>query len=143
MNDLKCMYKKVSIYALYVLIILAIILGLINLKFVLPGILGLAVAMSNLFISGIVTNNALAKNKVNFFTYFGITFKIFATSIIGIILFTYNKYYLIVYMCGYVSHFILLVLYAISIKDKWKEVNKKRHNKIAYFEAANHISYEW
>lgn len=118
MDDLKYMYKKVSIYALYVLIILAIILGLINLKFVLPGILGLAVAMSNLFISGKVTNNALAKNKVNFINYFGLILKIFATCIIGIVLSTYNKYYLIVYMCGYISHFGPLVLYAVSLKDK-------------------------
>ena len=118
MNDLKYMYKKVITYSLYVLIILGIILGSINLKYVLPGILGLIIAIGNLFISGVITNNALAKNKVNFLNYFGLAFKILATSIIGMILFTYNKYYLIVYMCGYVSHFILLVLYAINIKDK-------------------------
>ena len=118
MEDLKYMYKKVSTFALYVLITLVIILGLINLKFVLPGILGLAVAMGNLFISGVVTNNAIVKTKVNLLTYFGLIFKIFATSIIGVVLFTYNKYYLLVYMCGYISHFIPLVLYAISLKDK-------------------------
>ena len=118
MNDLGYMYKKVGTYSLYVLMGLGIILGLVDLKYVLPGILGLIIAIGNLIISGIVTNNALAKNKVNFFTYFGITFKIFATSIIGIILFTYNKYYLIVYMGGYVSYFIPLVLYAVNLKEK-------------------------
>ena len=122
MNDLKYMYKKISIYDLYVFITLAIILGLVNFKFVLPGILGLAIAVGNLFISGMVTNNAVVKNKVNFLTYFGFVFKIFATSIIGIILFTYNKYYLLAYMGGYISHFIPLVLYAVKLKDKWKGV---------------------
>ena len=121
MDDLKYMYKKVITYSLYVLIILAIILGLINFKYVLPGILGLIIAIGNLFISGIVTNNALAKNKVNFLNYFALIFKIFATSIIGVILFTYNKYYLIVYMGGYISHFIPLVLYAVSLKDSERE----------------------
>jgi ATP synthase protein I len=112
------MYKKVSTYAICTLIILAIILSLINYKFVLPGILGLIVGIANLFISGIVTNDALAKGKVNILIYFGFLIKIFATSIIGMILFTYNKYYLFVYMAGYISHFISLALYSISLKDK-------------------------
>ena len=123
MNDLKHMYKKVITHSFYVLIILAIILGSINFKYVLPSILGLVVAIGNLVISGVVTNNAAVKNKVNFITYFGLILKISTTSIIGVILFTYNKYYLIVYMGGYISHFIPLVLYAVSLKDKWKEVD--------------------
>jgi len=118
MNDLKYMYKKVTIYSLYVFIPLTIILGLVNLKFILPGILGLAVAIINLFISGIITSNALVKNKVNFLTFLGFIFKVFATSIIGLILFTYNKDYVIVYMCGYISHFIPLVLYSLSIRER-------------------------
>lgn len=118
MNDLKYMYKKVSNYTLYVFITLAIILGLVNFKFILPGILGLAVATGNLFISGIVTTNVLVKDKVNLLTYLALIFKILSAGIIGIILFTYNKSYLIVYMCGYSSHFIPIVLYAVSLKDK-------------------------
>ncbi|MBC8062642.1 MAG: hypothetical protein H7Y18_18575 [Clostridiaceae bacterium] len=117
MDDLKYMYKKVGIYSLYVLVTLSIILGFINFKFILPYILGLAVGIGNLIISGIVTSNTLVKNKVNLLIHFGFIFKIFTSSIIGIILFTYNKHYLIVYMSGYISHFIPIALYTFSLKD--------------------------
>lgn len=117
MDDLKYMLKKVSTYNLYMLGILAIISSILNIRFVLPSILGLTVAMANFLLSTIVTTNAVIKSKVNFMTYFSFAFKIFTAGIIGVILFTHNKYYLVAYLCGYISHFIPLILYGLSLKD--------------------------
>ena len=118
MDDLLKMYKKVCIYDLFVLITLVAILSIINSSYILPAILGVIVALGNFIISGLTINDAFAKNKVNFFTYLSSALKIFVVCIIGLILIAHNKYYLIPYVCGYISHLISLIVYGLKLKDE-------------------------
>ena len=118
MNDLKEMYKKVSTYDLFILITIVLVVGMLNFEYVLPCVLGLVVAIGNFIISGFATNDAVEKNKVSFTTYFSVTLKVFSAGAIGAILLKNNKYYIFPFLGGYISHFISLIVYGLSLKNK-------------------------
>ncbi len=120
MEDFQHMYKKVALYDFFMIIILAIILSVVNRELMLPCILGLTVAINNFFISGKVTLYAFEKNKMNSFAFPLFFLKVIITAVLGVIVYlnTHNKDYLIAYMGGYISHFVPLVIYGLSLKDK-------------------------
>lgn len=117
MDELKDMYRKVSIYDLFNLIILVAVLSIINYKYVLPGVLGLVIAFGNFIISGINAKDAFIKKKVNFFTYFSGIIKVVLAGLAGCFLILYNKYYIMPYVTGYIFHFFSLIFYGQSIKN--------------------------
>ena len=118
MDDLNNMYKKLGVFDIILGIILAVVSYSINTKFIVPSVSGLFVAAANFYISGRVTVNTVASGRVNVLFMIIFVLRIFIVCIIGLFFFTYNRYDLIAYLIGFISHFVSLILYALSIKDK-------------------------
>lgn len=118
MDDLNNMYKKLGFFDIIIGIILVVVSYIVNIIFVIPSISGLVVAAVNFYISGKITVNTVIKGKINTMFIMIYVLRIFFVCIIGLLFFTYNKYDLIAYLIGFISHFVSLILYALSIKDK-------------------------
>jgi len=119
-DNLDYMLKKIISYWLIVAIILGVLTYLIFPKYILVFILGLFVALSNFIINTIIINFMLirANGKYTFLVSISYTLRILIICIIGLILFTYNRFNVIAYMCGFCSYFICLVLYGINTNNK-------------------------
>lgn len=116
-GDLKYMLKKIICYWLMVVITLGALAYLIFPKYYFVFILGLFIALSNYLINAIVIKFILlrANGTYVFFTSISLALRALIICSIGLTLLTYNKFYLIAYMCGFCSYFICLMLYGINI----------------------------
>lgn len=119
-DDLDYMLKKVIGYWLIVAVILGTLVYLIFPKYIDVFILGLFIGLSNFIINTIVIKCMLlrANGKYAFLAPVSFTLRILIICIIGLILYTYNRFNVIAYMCGFCSYFICLVLYGINTNNK-------------------------
>jgi len=119
-DNLDYMLKKIIGYWLFVTITLGTLTYLIFPKYIVVFILGLFIALSNFIISTTVIKFMLlrANGKYSFIATLSFILRVLIICIIGLILFTYNRFNVIAYMCGFCSYFICLVLYGINTNNK-------------------------
>ena len=119
-DNLDYMLKKIICYWLIVTITLGTLTYLIFPKYIIVFILGLFVALSNFVINTIIIKFVLLKanGKYRILATVSFTLRILIICITGLILFTYNRFNVIAYMCGFCSYFICLVLYGINTNNK-------------------------
>ena len=119
-DNLDYMLIKIFRYWLIVTITLGTLTYLIFPKYIVVFILGLFVGLSNFAINTIVIKFILLKanGKYGILASISFTLRILIVCIIGLILFTYNRFNVIAYMCGFCSYFICLVLYGINTNNK-------------------------
>ena len=118
-DEVKDLIKTTIKYDFILLISIAIIIAMLfNMVYSLIYILGLVVSMINFIVNSIVLNYELNKKQFKS-PILNIVSLLIRTSIIcmiAIVLFTYNKYYLIVYIIGVIMHFIAIILYATKLR---------------------------
>jgi ATP synthase protein I len=116
-DNLGYMLKKVIIYWLMVTTTLGILTYLIFPKYTSVFILGLFIALSNFIINTTITKFLLltTNGKYLFLASISTTLRILIICVIGLILFTYDRFNVIAYMGGFCSYLICLVLYGINL----------------------------
>lgn len=120
-SEVKYMLKKVALFDGVVGSLLFVIVSLIyGYNYAFMCILGLLIAAANYNINGIMLNYLLLskpfKHKtVTSLIYF---FRVFIICLIAIIIYKYNKMNVLVYVLGFCSHFISLVLYGLSARNQ-------------------------
>lgn len=110
--------KRVGIVdGLLVLIILSL-LAFVPFKFVAMMVSGLIIAYLNFAANSIITYYTMAsKDQGNgMYTFIGFIIRVAVVAAVGVIAFTYNKYFVIAYLLGYSLHFISLILYGVNAK---------------------------
>lgn len=119
-EDVKFMLKKVLKYDFIVGIALITLVYFINKIYCFAFLAGLVVASFNFRITGIIMNYILnsISSKHTFFNSILYIFKTFIVIFIGLLLFKQNRYFIIVYMAGFCSHFLALILYGINNKNE-------------------------
>jgi ATP synthase protein I len=118
-DNLEYMLKKVICYWLMVTITLGALTYFIFPKYTGVFILGLFIALSNFIINTIIIKFVLLRSngKYGFIASISFTLRVLIICIIGLTLFTYNKFNVIAYMCGFCSYFICLVLYGVNTNN--------------------------
>ncbi|WP_027632611.1 ATP synthase subunit I [Clostridium hydrogeniformans] len=117
-KEVRDLIRVVMKYDIMLAFITSIIIAILyNLNYSFVFILGLIVGLLNFIVNSLVLDYMLGKKaKSPILNLISLFLRSSIICLIGITLFTYNKYYLIVYIIGVVSHFIAIILYAIKIK---------------------------
>lgn len=118
-QEVKDLIKTTIKYDLVLLISIATIIAMLfNMVYSLIYILGLVISMINFIVNSIVLNYEINKKhcKSPILNIVSIFMRTCIICIIALVLFTYNKYYLIVYMLGVIMHFIAIILYANKLR---------------------------
>lgn len=117
-KETKLMLKNIIMLDIIIGIVSSIIIFIFWNTYTLFFVLGLAIAIINFSISSIITgllfNNIGPRNLSLYIISF--LLRISIVSIIGYVVFTYNKLNVLAYMVGYTMH--LLGVYVHSIKQK-------------------------
>ena len=117
-KEVKDLISVVMKYDMSIAFITALVIAILyNIAYSFVFILGLIIGLLNFIVNSIVLDYILTKKgKSPILNLVSLFLRSSIICLIGIILFTYNKYYLIVYIIGLISHFIGILLYAIKIK---------------------------
>ena len=122
MNDeIKSMLKKIFIYDIVVAIIFSvIIMAAIRLDYAVIFLLGLAISFGSFYLNAFTSNYAIEGRRKMSKSIIVLSFflRVIAVALIGAILFTFNKYYVIAYIFGYSTHFISILIYGLTIKEE-------------------------
>ncbi|AEB76935.1 ATP synthase subunit I [Clostridium botulinum] len=112
------MIKKIRYLDIVVLVALSILSYIINKKYVGICILGFVVSAISFYSNSLITTYAFEKklDNSNLIIILSYYLRIFLITIIGIVVFTYNKFNIIAYILGYTFRFFSLVLYALILK---------------------------
>ncbi|MCD3298906.1 ATP synthase subunit I [Clostridium botulinum] len=112
------MFKKIRYLDIVVLVALSILSYSINKKYVGICILGFMVSAISFYSNSLITTYAFEKklDNSNLIIILSYYLRIFLITIIGIIIFTYNKFNIIAYILGYTFRFFSLILYALILK---------------------------
>jgi len=116
-NDLRDMFKKVIIFDVIVAVVLTSLVEFIFKRYSLMFLSGLALALINFIINGIITEYMLLKKKDKYVlsTFLGFIFRVTVICSIAIIIYKNDPFNVVAYMLGYSFHFISLTLYGIKI----------------------------
>lgn len=109
------MRKKIILFDLLVAVISVLIIQLIHKDYTFPFLLGLAIASIGFIVSEVSLDSLLVnkKKKLGVFASIFSFFKVFIICIIGVILFNNNIKYITVYILGFTSHLIAIILCVI------------------------------
>ncbi|EDS78087.1 ATP synthase subunit I [Clostridium massiliodielmoense] len=112
------MIKQMKYLDIIVLFILVSICYIINKKYIAICTLGFMVSISSFYLNAYITEYVFKKNieKSNLITILSYYIRIFLITIIGIVVFTYNRFNIIAYILGYTFRFLSLILYALVVK---------------------------
>lgn len=115
----KTFLEKVAIYDLF-LSLLFVGVSYFFIKFsAFFFLIGISFALINLIVNSVVTNVVLSKKFFNktIITILSSLFRILLICIPGIVIIFYSKLNFFLYIIGYTSQMISLVLYGLSLKD--------------------------
>lgn len=121
-NDLGDMFRKVIVFDVIVAVVLTSLVQIIFKRYSLIFLSGLALALINFIINGIITEYMLLKkkNKYVISTFLGFIFRVVVVCSIAIIIYKKDQFNVVAYMLGYSFHFISLTLYGIKINNEGK-----------------------
>jgi ATP synthase protein I len=114
----KTMLRKVTFYDFLVGYAITSILYFTYREYVWMFLIGLVISVINFIIGGIITEGVLLKNIAPgiFFILLKVL-RIFLICTVPFIFYRYNMNWVIVYVLGFTSHFIALILYAVFSKN--------------------------
>ncbi|MCM0647549.1 hypothetical protein NBE98_04035 [Clostridium swellfunianum] len=116
-SKVKSMLRRIFFYDFLTGLIISSILFFTYRQYAGILLLGLSIAVINFIIGGILTERVVIINKSP--SIFFVLVKILSVlliCLIPILLFKDNMYFILVYMLGFTSHFIALILYALFDK---------------------------
>jgi ATP synthase protein I len=118
-SDFKNMFKKIVLYDFFISLIFTAVIYFTAKSYALFFLLGLIIALINLYVNGIITEYSLdIKNTKNRGVMIaGYFIRVLLVSVIGFIIGRHNMFNIIAYISGYSSQFISLVYYGISNKN--------------------------
>lgn len=117
-SEVKSMLKKVTFYDFLVGHVIASILYFTYREYAWIFLSGLVISVINFITGGILTERVLLINKQPgiFFILLKVL-RIFLISAVPFIFYRYNMNWVFMYMLGFISHFIALILYAVFNKN--------------------------
>ncbi|QGU94136.1 ATP synthase subunit I [Clostridium bovifaecis] len=118
-DEIQQMLKNMVYLDLIVGLVLGILVYLINPNYVLICLLGFFLAIVSFYINSYTVKYILTRNKENskVLIILGYFLRIFLVGIIGVVLFTHNRFNIIAYTLGYTFRFLSLILYGLSLKS--------------------------
>ncbi|MBU3159337.1 ATP synthase subunit I [Clostridium frigoris] len=118
-SDFRNMFKKIAIYDFFISLIFIIIIYFTAKSYALFFLLGIIIALMNLYVNGITVEYSLnSKNlKGKGMIVAGSFIRVFLVSVIGFAIGRHNMFNIIAYIFGYSAQFISLVYYGIKNKD--------------------------
>lgn len=116
-NTIKEMIKSVAKYNAYVAITL-LACGLFYMGYTKVLIIGLIVGTVNFVLRAFINGYCISDKKGKLFMILIGSTRIIVVVLIGIIVFTYNKFNIIAYSIGFISHFVGIMIYAIDENHK-------------------------
>lgn len=123
-DELYSMLNKITSIDCIVGIFLIFVIFQIYRKYALVSLLGFILAIINFHINSYTVNYAFSKRNLNSNAVITLSYclRVAVVAIIGVVLFTYNKFNVLAYMLGYNMHFISLIIYGIYLKIPKKRV---------------------
>ncbi|MCY6355485.1 ATP synthase subunit I [Clostridium sp. ZS2-4] len=117
-DELYSMLRKISSIDYIIGILLIFTVFQIYRKYLMALVLGFILAIINFHINGYAVNYAFSKKKLNSNTVIILSYylRVAVAGIIGVMLFTYNKFNVLAYILGYNMHFISLTIYGVYLK---------------------------
>ena len=118
-SDFKIMFKKIALYDFIISLIFATVMYFTVRSYTLFFILGVIIALINLYVNGITVEYSLnGKNVKNTgIIVIGSFIRVILVSVIGFMIGRHNMFNIIAYIFGYSSQFISLVFYGINNKN--------------------------
>jgi len=117
-NEFYQMFKILNYFDIILGLALGLLMFFINGKYLLPSIMGFSLAVLSFYINAFTVKHVLKKGKNTGLVILGFALRIISIGVIGLILFTYNKFYIIAYIMGYTCRFISLFLYGFILKRR-------------------------
>jgi ATP synthase protein I len=117
-SDIIMLIKKVSLYDMIIGVLVTLMIYVVFADFTVPLLIGLVVAITNFIISSIVTDLLLNKSQGKYMILYLLSFIVRTTliSLIGFVLYTYNKYNVLPFIGGYMIHLIGISIYSLTKK---------------------------
>ncbi|KOA18360.1 ATP synthase I chain [Clostridium homopropionicum DSM 5847] len=115
-NEFYQMFKILNYLDIILGLALGVLVFFINTKYLLPSILGFFIAIISFYINAFTVNYVLKKEKNSGLVILSFILRIIIIGLIGLVLYTYNKFYIIAYVVGYTCRFISLFLYGFILK---------------------------
>ncbi len=113
-SEVNTMLRKVTFYDSLVGYVITSILYFTYKEYAWMFLSGLIIAVINFIIGGIITERVLLKNKApGTFFMFTKVLRIFLICAVPLVFYKNNMYWMIVYLLGFASHFMALILYAV------------------------------
>lgn len=121
-DDLRDIFEKVIIFDIMIGIICAVLLQFVFKNYSLIFLGGLALALINFIINGIITEYMLLKKRHKYVlsTSVGLIVRVVIVCGIAIVLYKIDQFNVVAYMLGYSCHFISLTLYGIKVNNEGK-----------------------
>lgn len=118
-SDFKTMFKKIALYDFFISLIFTTVIYFTVKSYTLFFILGVIIALINLYVNGITVEYSLnGKNVKNTgIIVVGSFIRVILVSVIGFMIGRHNMFNIIAYIFGYSSQFISLVFYGINNKN--------------------------
>jgi ATP synthase protein I len=118
-SDFKTMFKKIALYDFIISLIFTTVIYFTVKPYALFFILGVIIALINLYVNGITVEYSLnGKNVKNTsIIVIGSFIRVILVSVIGFMIGRHNMFNIIAYIFGYSSQFISLVFYGINNKN--------------------------
>lgn len=119
-TQLREMLIKIGYFDALVGFIMTMVVAFVSSKYAWVFLFGIAIAAINFSINGVLTDLFSRNNQGNLmlFTLLSLIIRVVVVGVIGLVLFTYNQFNVLFFMFGYSSHFIGLILYALTIKSR-------------------------
>jgi len=117
-SDFKNMFRKIAVYDLVISLVFITIIYFTAKVYALFFLLGIIIALLNLYVNGITVEYSLdSKNVKNKgIIVMGSFIRVLLVSIIGFAIGRHNMFNIIAYIFGYSAQFISLVYYGINNK---------------------------
>lgn len=107
-KEMKALLKLIIKADILVGIIIAVLISLVNFKGSFIFLLGIIIALFNFIFTGIILDKSLNGGRGSFLYKFTAVARILIIVLIAL-LFSHNKYYLLLYIAGFLTHFPTLI----------------------------------
>lgn len=118
--NVKAMLRSIVMYDVIIALITAVGFFLVFRKYDYDAviILGLLVSTVNFIMNAYFSSYGMSNKKGQLFILLGAVIRITFAAIVAVILFKFNKYYVVAFLAGYTLHYLAAVTYALSIRKK-------------------------
>lgn len=117
-NEVNFMLKKIVFFNVIIGTLITIITYFFIGNYAFTFLLGLFIAIINLYINGVVTNYSLNEVVCNsLLISFGLAIRVLLVCLVAILIIKIDRYKFVPYALGYSSQFIGLIIYGVTINN--------------------------